>query len=108
MPLLSKAASSQSFTDLGIPNESQFRAVGIRLHEASAASFSDILTKENIKLRLVQASKPIMVKACDFGSEAGDLFLGGFLTKCGVYVRFPMQSITRGCMVFLASPLPGR
>src|ERR1700733_7383519 len=29
MPLLSKPASSQSLTDLGIPNESQFRAVGI-------------------------------------------------------------------------------
>src|SRR6266852_3288734 len=27
---LQKPASSQSFTDLGIPNESQFRAVGIR------------------------------------------------------------------------------
>jgi hypothetical protein len=36
MPLLSKPASSQSFPDLGIPNESQFRAIGIRDISASA------------------------------------------------------------------------
>src|SRR6266852_3269889 len=34
---LQKPASSQSFTDLGIPNESQFRAVGIRLFNSVVA-----------------------------------------------------------------------
>jgi hypothetical protein len=29
MPSSQKPASSQNFTDLGIPNESQFQAVGI-------------------------------------------------------------------------------
>src|ERR1700687_2510465 len=79
-----KPASSQSLTDLGIPNESQFRAVGIRQHGMASVAHQRDATDAPARQRGAVEQPPLegfvdgAEDVMDLGMPAGIASLGVF------------------------------